>query len=303
VAAAKPMQWPTRRVRWIVPAGPGGASDVIARTLAQKLGERSGQAITIDNRPGGNTVIAALEGAHAVPDGYTLFQPINATLTVNQFTLSKLPYDPMRDFTPVAMLATVPLLVLASSSFQGRTLEDLIAEARKAPDTITFGAGTTAQLQLEEWMRDWNVKFRYVPYKSAPDITTALLSGEVQVAVDGIPNNLAHIQAGKMRALAVNTAKRVPSLPDVRTMAELGVKHTEPPIWHGLVAPAGLSPELARTISGEIQALLAMDDVREKLLGLGLEPVSIGPQEFANHIRSEAAKVGPLVKELGIRWN
>ena len=300
-ATAQQAPWPTRPVRWVVPWAPGGAADVTARTVAQKLSERWGQPVTIDNKPGGNTVIAAQEVARAAPDGYTLFQPIAQTLTVNQFLYSKLPYDPVRDFTPITILAHVPLLLMGSERLQARTLPELIELAKKNPNTITIAGSSGNQLQLEQWMRDWDVKFRYVPYKSGVDIMKAVLSSETDLGVDAIPNNLPHVKSGKMKGLAITAPKRLASMPEVPTMDELKIKHTEPPIWHALVGPAGLPPAIQNKIAADVRAVLAMPDVSEKLLGLGLDPSGVSPQEFAARIRSEAAVAGPLVKELGLK--
>lgn len=302
-ANAQQAAWPTRPVRLIVPWAAGGSTDVIARTIAQKLTERWGQQVTVDNKPGANSIIGAVEAARAAPDGYTLFMPISATLTSHQFQYSKLPYDPQRDFTPISIVAGIPLIVMASANAPGKTLPDLIEFARKNPDTVTFASAAPAQIQVEQWMRDWGVKFRYVAYKSAIDVTKALLSGEIHMGVDAISNNLSHIKAGKIRGMAVNTANRMPMVADVQTMTELRLKHTEPQIWHAIVGPAGLPAQLQAKINGDIQAVLAMQDVNEKLVKeLGLELLrGIGPQEFTRKVQADTAVVGPLIKELGLK--
>lgn len=304
LARGQQPAWPTRPVRLIVPWAAGGAADIIARTVAQKLSERWGQQVVVENKPGGTTIVGATEAARAAPDGYTLFQPIAATMTTNQFMYSKLPYDPLRDFTPITILASVPLVVMASAKAPGKTLPDIIDIAKKTPDTVTWGASAGGQVQSEQWMRDWNVKFRYVPYKSAVDTTKALLGNEIDLAVDGVAQNLDSIKAGKIRGLAVNTPRRMSMLPDVATMDELKLKHAEPQIWHALVAPAGLSPELQRRIYADVQAVLAMPDVKDKLRDLGLETsLGVTPDDFMKKVRAESAVVGPLVKELGLQVN
>lgn len=295
--------WPNRPVRWIVPWAPGGAADVTARTIAQKLTEKWGQQVNIDNRPGGNTVIGAVEAMRAPPDGYTLFQPLSSTLTVNPFAYSKLPYDPLKDFTHIGLMAGVPLVIMGSEALPAKTLPEVLALAKSRPDFVTVGAAVGSQLAVEQWMRDWGVKLRYVAYKSGADITKALLAGEVHLGVDGIPNNLPHIKAGKIKGLAVNTAKRVGSLEEAPTLDELGIKHSEPTVWHGLLAPAGLPPQLLRKIEADMKAVMALPDVQEKLAGLGLEPMWLGPREFVARIRAESARIRPLVKELGIKMD
>jgi tripartite-type tricarboxylate transporter receptor subunit TctC len=300
---AQSSPWPTRPVRWIVPWGAGGSTDVIARTIAQKLTERWGQQVNVDNKPGGNSIVGAVEAMRAAPDGYTLFMPHSATLTVNPFMYAKLPYDPLRDFTPIALLATYPLVVMASDSAPAKTLLELIELARKNPGMVSFGSAAGAQIQTEQWMRDWGVKFNYVIYKSGIDITKALLSGEVHLAVDAISNNLPHIKAGKIKGLAVNSPKRMAALSDVPSMDELKLKHTEPQIWTGLAGPAGLPAQLQSKINADVQAVLAMPDVQERLvkeLGLDLLP-GMGAAEYVKKVRTESAAVGPLIKELGLK--
>lgn len=301
--AQQDLPWPVRPVRWIVPWGAGGAADVIARTIGQKLTERWGHQVNVDNKPGGNTIVAAVEAARAAPDGHTLFMPFSSTMTSNPFMYSKLPYDPLRDFTPITLVAGLPLIFLAGNGAPASTLPDLIALARKSPDTITIGTAAGSQLQCEQWMRDWGVKFRFIMYKSGVETTNALLSDQIHLGIDAIPGNLQHIRAGKMKALAVNTAKRMPMVAEVPTLRELNLKNSAPAVWHGLVAPANLPAALQRRIYTDVQAVLAMPDVQEKLQNqLGAEIVpGIGPQDLVAKVRTEMAVVGPLVKELGLK--
>ena len=302
LAHAQQSPWPARPVRLIVPWAPGGAADVIARTFAAKLTEHWGQQVVIENKPGGNTIVGAVEALRAAPDGYTLFMPIAATLTTNPFMYSRLQYEPLRDFTFITVIARVPLIVMASSVAPAKTLPEIIQLAKRSPDSVTIGSAVGSQLQAEQWMRDWGVKFRYVAYKSGADITKALLGGEVHLGLDAIPNNLPHIRAGKITGLAVNTEQRMPIVPDVPTMDELKLKHTEPQVWHGIVAPAGLPAELQRKINADLQAVIGSPDVNDRLkdLGLDLRP-GIGPDEFGKLVRAESAVAGPLVKELGLK--
>lgn len=301
--ASQGSPWPVRPVRWIVPWGAGGAADVISRMIAQKLTARWGHQVNVDNKPGGNTIVAAVDAARAAPDGHTLFMAFSTTMTSNPFMHSKLPYDPLRDFTPITLVAGLPLILLASNGAPASTLPELIALGKKSPDTITFGTAAGSQIQCEQWMRDWGVKFRLVMYKSGVDTTNALLSNEIHLANDAIPGNLQYIRAGKMKALAVNTAKRMPMLPEVPTLQDLNLKNSAPGVWHGLLAPANLPASLQRRIYSDIQAVLEMPDVQERLQNqLGAEIIlGIGPQELVAKVRSEMAVVGPLVKELGLK--
>lgn len=303
-AQAQPAQWPTRPVRWIVPFAAGGTADATARNIAQKLTERWGQQVVVDNKPGANTAIAATEAARAAPDGYTLFQAINSTLTLNQFTFTKLPYDVGREFTPISVIASVPLIFVANDSLPAKTMPELIAYTKAHPGTVTIGSGNVGiQLGVERFIRDADLKVTYVPYKSGADVTKGLLSGEIQVGLDGVPAYPPFLKTGKLRALATNSAKRISLLPDVPTLAEIGLKNSETPVWHGVLAPAGLPMEIQKKIAADLKAVLAMPDLRERMENLGLEPMWLGPEDFKALIKTESAYMGPLAKDLGIKMD
>jgi tripartite-type tricarboxylate transporter receptor subunit TctC len=303
-AQAQPAQWPTRPVRWIVPFAAGGTADATARNIAQKLTERWGQQVVVDNKPGANTAIAATEAARAAPDGYTLFQAINSTLTLNQFTFTKLPYDVAREFTPISVIASVPLIFVANDSLPAKTMPEFIAYTKAHPGAVTIGSGNVGiQLGVERFIRDADLKVTYVPYKSGADVTKGLLSGEIQVGLDGVPAYPPFLKTGKLRALATNSAKRISLLPDVPTLAEIGLKNSETPVWHGVLAPAGLPMEIQKKIAADLKAVLAMPDLRERMENLGLEPMWLGPDDFKALIKSESAYMGPLAKDLGIKMD
>ena len=300
--AQQGTSWPTHTVRWIVPFAAGGTADATARHIAEKLSQRWGQQVMIDNKPGGHTLIAAVDAARAAPDGYTLFQAINSTLTINQSTFSKLPYDPLRDFTHIGVIASVPLIFVANDTLPAKTMQEFIALARSRPDTVTVGGGSVGmQLQAERFMRDAGVKFRFIPYKSGADVTKGLLSGEIQAGIDGVPAYPPLFKAGKLRLQATNSPKRISSLPQVPTLVELGLKNSEAPVWHGLVAPAGLPEAIRKKIAADLQVVLKMPDLQERMAALGLEATWADADEFVKLIRSEAANMEPLVKDLGIK--
>lgn len=303
-AQAQPAPWPTRPVRWIVPFAAGGTADATARNIAQKLTERWGQQVVVDNKPGANTAIAAVEAARAAPDGYTLFQAINSTLTLNQFTFSKLPYDVSRDFTPISVIASVPLIFVANETLPAKSMVELIAYAKSHPGAVTMGSGNVGiQLGVERFVRDADLKITYVPYKSGADVTKGLLSSEIQVGLDGVPAYPPFLKAGKLRALATNSAKRIALLPDVPTLAEIGLKNSETPVWHGVLAPAGLPVEIQKKIAADLRDVLALPDLKERMASLGLEPMWMGPEDFRALIKSESTYMGPLAKDLGIRMD
>lgn len=303
-AQAQQAAWPTKSVRWIVPFGAGGAADAVARTLAQKLSEKWGQPVLVDNRPGANTVIGASEGMRAAPDGYTLFQAINSTLTLNPFTFSKLPYDPIRDFTQIALIAGVPMVFVSNDTLPAKSIPELIALAKTRPGIITVGGGSVSiQLALERFSRDAGVKFTYVPYKSGIDVTKGMLSGEIQVAIDGAVAYLPHAKTGKVRILATNSPQRAGSLPDIPALAEFGLRNSEAGLWHGLMAPMGLPKNIKQKIEADLRVVLALPDVKERMTSLGLEPMWGTSEQFIKLIETESAAMGPLAKELGLKMD
>jgi tripartite-type tricarboxylate transporter receptor subunit TctC len=303
-AAAQTASWPTRPVRWIVPWAPGGSSDGLGRFLALKLADRWGQQVVVDNRPGGNTIIGAVEAAKSAADGYTLFQPLNATLTMNPFAVSKLPYDPQKDFTLIGIVAYVPLIFVSNDTLPAKTLQEVVSYARTRPDVVTIGyAGAASQIAAEQFARDWGLKLRMVPYKSGVDITRALLSGDIQMAVDGVTQYPQHLKSGKLRGLATTGSKRIAALGNVPALVDIGMKKSDTPIWQGIVGPAGLPDAVRQRVAQDLQQLLGVQEVRDHLVELGFEPTWMGPEDFAKLIRTESAMMGRLVKEYGIRMD
>jgi tripartite-type tricarboxylate transporter receptor subunit TctC len=296
--------WPARPVRWVVPFGAGGAADALARLMALKLSENWGQQVVVDNRPGANTVIGAVEGMKATPDGYTLFQAINSTLTLNPYTFSKLPYDPIRDFSHIALIGAVPMVLVSNSSLPVKNVQELVAMAKKNPGTITMGGGSVGiQLAVERFSRDAGIRFMYVPYKSGIEVTKGLLSGEIQAGMDGSVAYPPLAKEGRLRILATNSPQHVASLPGVPTLVELGYRNSEAGLWHGLVGPAGLPPELRRKIANDVRDVLAIPEVKEKLSNLGVEASWGSGEQFVKLIQSESAAMGPLAKELGLKMD
>lgn len=298
--------WPNKPVRWIVPFAAGGPGDVIARKLAQKLGDRWGQTVTVYNKPGANTAIGAAEAAQSAPDGYTLFQPVNSTLTLNPFTFAKLPYDPVRDFTPIALLAGVPLvLAVNAETTPAKSIPELLALARARPGTLTIGGGNISiQLAVERLSRDAGVKFSYVPYKGgANDVTRAILSGEIQATIAGPGPFMPFVKTGKLRILATNHTQRWALLPDIPSLAEFGLRNSDVGLWHALVAPAGLPKTIKDKIEADLRVVLAMPDIRDRLSNLGIEPMWGSAEQFVKLIESESAAMGPLARELGVKMD
>ena len=301
VATAQPS-WPTKPVRLVIPFGVGGGSDVLARMLAQDLSTRWGQQVIVDNKAGGDTVIAASEVQRAAPDGYTLLMTINTTLTLTPHMMAKVPYDPTNDFTYIGQLTEVPLIVMVSKEVPVKTWGEFVQYARTRPGQINAGgAATVTQLLTEQLAREAGIKTTWVMYKSGAEVTRALLSQEVHFGSDGIAQNLPHIQSGTLKALAVNTRTRTSTLPEVPTFQELGIKAPLVTLQHVLLAPRGLPPAVLTKIQGDVQASLASATVREKLLGIGFQSSWVEGAESLKIIQAQSATTAELVRNLGLK--
>lgn len=301
VATAQPS-WPTKPVRLVIPFGAGGGSDVAARMLAQDLSARWGQQVIVDNKPGGDTVIAASEVQRAAPDGYTLLMTINSTLTMTPHTMAKVPYDPMNDFTYIGQLTEVPLIVMANQGVPVKTWGELVQHARTRPGQLNVGgAATVTQLLTEQLSRESGIKLTWVMYKSGAEITRALLSQEVQFGTDAIAQNLPHIQSGTVKALAVNTRTRMSTVPEVPTFQELGIRAPLVTLQHYMLAPRGLPSAVLTKIQGDVQASLASAAVREKLLAIGFQSSWLDGAEALKVIQAQSATTAELVRILGLK--
>ena len=304
LAMSAPAQtpFPTKAVRLIVAFPAGGPSDVLGRVVAQKLSERWGHAVLVDNKPGASTVIGAMEAVRAPADGHTLFMPIDSTLTMNPFLFSKLPYHPNKDFAHISLLATQSLVLLANEKTSAKSVKELVAEAKARPGAINYGSGTiSTQLAGEMFNKATGVKLTVVPYKGSADTLKGLLSGDIQTSFDGIAPNMPHIKSGKLRALATTGLERAAALPDVPTLHELGLRDFEVRVWLGLSAPAGTPAAIVQKIQADVQAVMAMPEVKEKLLPLGLEAIGSTTEQFEKTINTETARFGPIIKELGLK--
>ncbi len=302
LVATAQSAWPARPVRLVIPFGAGGGSDVAARMFAQDLSTRWGQQVIVDNKPGGDTVIAASEVQRAAPDGYTLLMTINSTLTMTPHTMAKVPYDPTNDFTYVGQLTDVPLIVMVPQALPVKTLGEFLQYARARPGQLNAGgAATVTQLLTEQLSRETGIKMTWVMYKSGAEITRALLSQEVQYGADAIAQNLQHIQSGTVKALAVNTRTRTSTLPDVPTFQELGIKAPLVTLQHHMLAPRGLPQAVLTRIQGDVQASLSSAAVREKLLGIGFQSSWLEGAEALKVIQAQSATTGELVRNLGLK--
>jgi tripartite-type tricarboxylate transporter receptor subunit TctC len=298
---ADAQSYPSKPVRFIVGFPPGGATDVVARTISQKLGDALGQAVVVDNRPGAASNIAGELVATSPKDGHTIFLGTVST-SINPSLYRKLPYDPQRDFAPVTQVTSTPFIVAVHPSMPARDLKELIALAKTRPGAITYasaGSGSGGHLFVEMFASMARVKLLHVPYKGAAPATTATLSGETQVLFDNIVTTLAHTRSGKLRGLAVTTAQRSAAAPELVTVAEAGVPGYDANAWFGVFVPAGAPQPVIERLHSEIVKILKIPDTRKTFLSLGAEPAGSTPAEFGRFFADEVAKWAKVVKFSG----
>ncbi|MGZ9005480.1 MAG: Bug family tripartite tricarboxylate transporter substrate binding protein [Burkholderiales bacterium] len=296
--------YPARPIRFIVPFTPGGSGDIFARPVAQKMSEAMGQQVVVENRPGSGGVIGTEAAAKAAPDGYTIMMGLTANVAMNPSLYPKLPYDPLRDFAPVTLVAAAPYVLVVPPSLPARNVKELIALARPKPGDLAYaslGSGSMGHLSGELFASMAGVKLLHVPYKTLGQLIPDLISGQVQLFFLGVASAQPHVRSGKLRAVAVSGAKRSPALPQVPTVSESGVKGFEVTGWYGVFVPAGTPPELIARLHKEIVRALAMPDVRERLSSEGAELVGNSPREFDAFVRSELVKWAKVVKLSGAK--
>jgi tripartite-type tricarboxylate transporter receptor subunit TctC len=301
--AAAAQEYPSRPVHVVVPYPAGGPNDIIVRIVGKRLGETLGQPIVVENRPGAGGNIGTDSVAKSAPDGYTLVSVGPGALIINPL-LGKVPYDTMRDFAPVTIMAVAPNALVAHPSFPAKSVAELIALARAKPGTINYasgGSGSTPHLAAALFAVMAKVQLTHIPYKGTGPATADLIGGQVQIAFLGIPTVLPHIRSGKLRALAVTGKHRSPELPGVPTVDEAGVAGYEVSPWYGLLAPAGTPAAVVARLSSEATKIVRAPEMREQLSAQGAEPAGGTPDEFAKTLRADAAVWGKVVKQAGIR--
>jgi tripartite-type tricarboxylate transporter receptor subunit TctC len=300
--AATPDNYPQRPVRLVVPVPPGGAADFIARLTGGKLAESLGQNIVVENRGGAAGVIATEFVSQATPDGYTFLLSSSTTHGISPVLYKKLPYDAMKDFTHVALIASVPAVMAINQSVAAATVKEFIALAKAKPGTLLFGssgAGGPPHLMGELFKSVTGAPITHVPYKGSGPAVLDLVGGQIHVMFDGLPSLLGQIKAGRLRPIAAVSAKRSNVLPELPTMAEAGYPGVEGGLWYGISGPAGVPRSIVDRISKDIYAAVALAEVKDRLASQGAIASPLGPREYAEFIRKEMNKWGPVVKASG----
>jgi len=298
------QDYPTKPIRFIVPFPAGGGTDIFSREIAHKLSETLKWVVVIDNKPGAGGNIGMDAVAKAPPDGYTIGMGQTSNMAINPTLYTKLPYDPRKDLAPIALVADAPLVLVVPASSPFKTLADLVEAAKKKPGEITFGSpgnGTVAHLTGELLQSAAGIKLSHIPYKGSAQAITDLMGGQVQSYMSSIPTALSHIKGGKLRAIAVTSAKRVPTLPDVPTVGEAGYKGFDANTWFGIVAPAGTPPAIVNKLNAEINRVLKSPDIRDKFAAEGGGALGGTPQEFAAVLKADYGKWGKVVKDANIK--
>ena len=303
-AAIAQLDYPAKPIRLVVPFTPGGSTDILARVIGQKLTEAWGKQVIIDNRPGAGGNIGVDLVAKSPADGYTLVMGHIGTFGVNPSLYPKLPYDPIRDFQPITLVALVPNMLSVYPALPAKSVKELVALAKTKPGTINFGSGgngSAAHLAGEYFKLLTKTEITHIPYRGTSPAVTDLIAGQIQMIITGVPPTLAFAKSGKLRALAVATAKRLPLLPELPTIAEAGVPGYEATQWYGVLVPAGTPKPVVAKLNAEMAKAIQGKDVREKLAADAAEPVGNSPEEFGAFIKKEIARWAPVVKASGAR--
>lgn len=302
---ASAQEYPSRPIRIVVPVVAGGSPDILARLIGGKLRERWGQPVVVDNRAGAGQMIGADLVAKSAPDGHTVLLP-TVTYTTSAATQSKLPFDPVNDLTGVTMIGEGPFLVTVHPSLPVKTIKDLIALAKKKPGELNYassGTGSILHLVTEVMAASAGIKLVHVPYKSIAPAVTETVGGQVPLLIGSMPSVYTQVKAGRLRALAVTTAKRSPFVPELPTVAEAGIPGFEARQWWGMFAPGKTPRSIIAKLNGEIHRILAADDVKARLADEGAEPVVTSPEAFSAFVKNEIAKWKKVAQELNIQTN
>ena len=302
-SAASAQAYPSKSIRWLVPYPAGGGADFLARTIGQQLSTQIGQPVVIENKPGGNTAIAASEVARAPADGYTVLTADNGTMVFNTALYGKLSYNPDKDLTPVTLMGRIPMILVAGPASDAKDAKDFIAKAKAQPGKISYGsagAGSPHHLAMELLKTRTGLHMVHIPYRGAAPALGDLAGGQIPVMMVDMAAGAGFIKSGKIRPLAVANDNRLPQLPDVPTFAELGMKGVEAAALVGLVAPAALPADVKATLQKQVAAAIEQPAVKQKLIEFGVEPVGSSSQAYADLLKAENTRWHKLIKDLKI---
>lgn len=301
--AQQAQAWPTAPIRMVIPFPPGGGTDILSRLVSNKLAETNKWTIVAENRPGAGGTIGIAEAAKARPNGYTMVMGQKDNMAVAPWLYKNLAYDPTRDLTPVAHVAYTPVVIVTSANSRFKTLADVVNAARSAPGTIPYGSpgnGTTIHLAGEALNNVAGIKLVHVPYKGSSAAMTDVMGGTLDLALSSVPSALSQIRSGKLRALAVTSAARSTSLPDVPTVSESGYKGFDVSTWYGVFLPAGAPKDVVVRLNGEVNRLLDTPDMKKAIHAQGAEPQAMSPEKFSALLQGDYRSMKDIVKQAGV---
>ncbi len=304
VQAQQAAAWPNKPLRLIVPFPPGGSADILGRLIGQKLSEGLEQPVVIDNRPGGGTAIGAQALARSPADGYSLMIGTVSSHAINPAVNPKLPFDPVKDFTPISLVAAIPFAMLVHPSVPAKSVAEFITYSRERPGKLDYGsagAGTSNHLAGELFEAMTGAHLVHIPYRGSAPALQDLLAGRLALMFDLVLTAAPHVRAGSVRALAVTGARRSAVLPELPTVAEAGLPGYEVSAWFGIFAPAGVPRPIVERLNAEIVKAMAAPDLRQRLVSLGADPLTSSPEEFAAYLKAEIAKWAKVVKDAGVK--
>ena len=303
-ASAHAQTYPEKAIRMVIPFPPGGGTDILGRLVAQKLTEANKWTIVPDNKAGAGGTLGITEPAKGKPDGYDMVMGQKDNLVVGPWLYKSLPWNPVKDFTPVAHVAWSPVIIATSINSKYKTLADVVAAAKAAPDTVTYGSpgnGTTIHLAGDQFEKAAGIKLRHVPYKGSNPALLDALAGNVDLLVSSLPSAMAQVKSGKLRPLAVTSAKRSSTLPDVPTVAESGYKGFDVSTWYGLLMPAGTPQAQVRTMNAAVNKLLATPEMQKAIHDQGAEPQAMTAEAFGKQVTSDYHQWGKIVRDAGVK--
>ena len=303
-AGAHAQNYPVKPIRIVTPYAPGGTAGILSQIVAQKLSDAWGHQVLVDHRPGASGMIGADIAAKAAPDGYTLLMAYVAEIAITKSLFKTMPYDPVRDLAPVTLAAITPMIFVVHPSLPAKSVKELIALAKTKRGQLPYasaGNGSPAHLAFELLQRSAKIEIIHVPYKGAAPALTDLVGGHVVMFFSGMPPAMPHVKSGRLRAIAVSTAKRSPAAPEVPTVAESGVPDFDISTWFGVLAPAGTPKDIIAKLNGELSRALTLPDVKQRLAREGAETAPNSPEQFGKFIQAEIGKFAKIVKESGAR--